>query len=272
MKNFIKLVSFLAFALILVVFSEQKVSAAQTSDTFGKEENGIITIRYNNSANEKMKIGVTKDDKSYYFDLHDGENELDIPLTMGNGKYILKILKNISGTKYSVVQSTNVELELKDEKVVFLQSNVIVNFELKDKAIVKAASLTKKCKSEAEIISTVYKYVVKNFSYDYDKINSLSAGYIPDIEVIYKSKKGICYDISAIMASMLRSRGVEVKLVTGYTPKIPGIYHAWNSVYDAKSKKWITIDATYDIAMYKAKKSYKMKKSSSDYSDIKYQY
>jgi hypothetical protein len=272
MKHLIKLITFLSFALIFITFSEQKVSAAETQDTFGEVDNGIITIRYDNTTNAKMKIGVTKDDQSYYYDLGNGSNELDIPLTMGNGKYTLKILKNISGTKYSVVQSTNIELELTDEKVVFLQSNVIVNFELKDKAILKAESLTKKCKSEAEIISTVYNYVVKNFAYDYDKFSTLSSGYIPDIEIIYKSKKGICYDISAIMASMLRSQGVEVKLVTGYTPNIPGVYHAWNSVYDAKSKKWITIDATYDIAMYKAKKSYKMKKSISDYSDIKYQY
>lgn len=272
MKHFIKIISFLAFALILITYSEQKVSAAQTTDTFGEVENGIVTIRYNNSTDAKMKIGVSKDNQSYYYDLGNGENELNIPLNMGNGKYTLKILKNISGTKYSVVQSTNIELELTDEKIVFLQSNVIVNFDLEDKAIQKAASLTKKCKSEAEIISTIYNYVVKNFSYDFDKINSLSSGYIPDIEIVYKSKKGICYDISAIMASMLRSQGVEVKLVTGYTPNIEGVYHAWNSVYDAKSKKWITIDATYDIAMYKANKSYKMKKSIADYSDIKYQY
>jgi transglutaminase-like putative cysteine protease len=83
---------------------------------------------------------------------------------------------------------------------------------------------------------------------------------------------GICYDISAIMASMLRSQGVEVKLVTGYTPNIEGVYHAWNSVYDENNDSWITVDATYDIAMYKADKKYKMKKSSSDYTDIKYQY
>lgn len=272
MKKIIKILVLLVFTSFLIAFSGQRVSAAETSDTFSDVENGIITIRYNNSTNAKMKIGVTKDSKSYYYDLRNGKNEIDIPLNMGNGKYALKILKNISGTKYSVVQSTSIDLELKDEKVVFLQSNVIVNFNLEDKAIKKAESLTKNCKSEEEIISTIHEFIVKNFAYDYDKISTLSSGYIPDIEIIYKDKKGICYDISAIMASMLRSQGVEVKLVTGYTPNIAGVYHAWNSVYDEKTDAWFPLDATYDIAMQKAKRKYKMKKSSSDYSDIKYQY
>lgn len=272
MKNIVKVISLFLFASFLIACYEQKVSAAETADTFSDVENGIITIRYNNASNTKMKIGVTKDKQSYYYDIGNGNNEIDIPLNMGNGQYTLKILKNISGTKYSVVQSTNIELELEDDKVVFLQSNVIVNFDIKDKAIMKAKSLTKNCKTEKEIVDTIYQFVVKNFSYDYEKIKALSSGYIPDIEIIYKDKKGICYDISAIMATMLRSQGVEVKLVTGYTPNIKGVYHAWNSVYDEKSDSWFTMDATYDIAMYQAKRTYQMKKKTSEYTDIKYQY
>ncbi len=273
MKSYWKLLVLGILTCFFVICSEQKVSAATTEDnTFLDNENGIITISYHNSSNAKMKIGVTKDDQSYYYDLKKGQNEIDIPLNMGNGKYKIKILKNITGTKYSVVKSTNIELELEDDNIVFLQSNVIIDFELEDKAIAKAKSLTKNCKSEAEIVSTIYKFIVKNFAYDYDKIATLSSGYLPDIEIIYKNKKGICYDISAVMAAMMRSQGVEVKLVTGYTPKIEGVYHAWNSVYDEKKGSWYTIDATYDIAMYQAERKYTMKKPYKDYSDIKYQY
>lgn len=273
MKNCWKIVALGILAFFLVLCSEQRVSAASTEDdTFQDNENGIITISYNNTSNTKMKIGVTKDKQSYYYDLKNGQNEIDVPLNMGNGTYKLKILKNISGTKYSVIESTNIELELEDDNIVYLQSNVIINFDLEDKAIAKAESLTKNCKSDAEIVRTIYKYIVKNFGYDYDKVATLTSGYIPDIEIVYKNKKGICYDISAIMAAMMRSQGVEVKLVTGYTPNIKGVYHAWNSVYDEKNGTWYTIDATYDIAMYQANRKYTMKKSDKDYSDIKYQY
>lgn len=273
MKRIFKLALLAIITFFTISLTEESVSASsKDSDTFCDNDNGIITITYDNDKNTKMKIGVTKDGESYYYDLSNGKNEVDIPLNMGNGNYTIKILKNISGTKYSVVQSTKIDLELNDDSLVFLQSNVIVDFELEDKAIQKAEDLTVNCKSNEEIVSTIYKYIVGNFSYDYDKLSTLTSGYVPDIEIVYKNKKGICYDISAIMAAMMRSQGVEVKLVTGYTPNIEGVYHAWNSVYDSKDDTWYTIDATYDIAMYQARKTYTMKKSARDYTDIKYQY
>lgn len=275
MKKQWMLCLFMMFSMIFLLFgtSEKKVLAEeQVGRAIMNNDNGTVTISYNNKDNHKMKVGVTKDGQSYYYDLKNGKNSIDLPLNMGNGKYSIRIFKNISGTKYSVVQSTNMELELQDENLVFLQSNVIVDFTLRDKAIKKAESLTKNCKTDQEIAETIYNYVVKNFAYDFDKASSLSSGYIPDIEIVYKNKKGICYDISAIMAAMMRSQGVEVKLVTGYTSNIKGVYHAWNSIYDEKSKKWYTVDATYDIAMYQAKKKYSMKKSYNSYKQIKYQY
>ncbi len=273
MKRIIKITLLAIITFLAISMKEETVNASsKDSDTFCDNDNGIITVTYNNDANTKMKIGVTKDDQSYYYNLGNGKNVVDIPLNMGNGKYSIKILKNISGTKYSVIQSTKIDLELKDDNVVFLESNVIVDFELEDKAIKKADNLTASCKSNEEIVSTIYNYVISNFSYDYDKLSVLTSSYVPDIEIVYKNKKGICYDISAIMAAMMRSQGVKVKLVTGYTPNIEGVYHAWNSVYDSKKDTWYTIDATYDIAMYQAKKKYTMKKSAKDYADIKYQY
>ncbi len=75
------------------------------------------------------------------------------------------------------------------------------------------------------------------------------------------------------MAAMLRSVGVEVKVVTGHTPNVKE-YHAWNQVYDSAKKKWYTIDATYDMCLYNAKssKKYSMFKPDKDYEDILYTY
>lgn len=262
---------FAIFALFCAVFLFNGIKASAASTFYKDNENGVITITYNNKSNAKMKVAVSKGTETYYYNLGNGKNELDIPLNMGNGSYKIRICKNITGTKYSVIQSSTIELNLSDEDEVFTYSNVIVNFESTDAAIKKAASLTKYCKTDAEKVKKIYEYIVKNFKYDYDKLESLSSGYIPDIQVVYKNKKGICYDLSAIMASMLRSQGIKVKLVTGYTPNID-TYHAWNAVYDAKAKKWYTIDTTYDVAMYKAGKKYSMKKNAKDYTDVKYQY
>lgn len=262
---------FAIFALFCAAFLYNGIKASAATTFCKDNENGVVTITYNNKSNAKMKVAVSKGTETYYYNLGNGKNELDIPLNMGNGSYKIRICKNISGTKYSVIQSNTIELDLSDEDEVFTYSNVIVNFESTDAAIKKATSLTKYCKTDAEKVKKIYEYIVKNFKYDYDKLESLSAGYIPDIKVVYKNKKGICYDLSAIMASMLRSQGIKVKLVTGYTPNID-TYHAWNAVYDAKTKKWYTIDTTYDVAMYKVGKKYSMKKSAKDYTDVKYQY
>lgn len=269
----------LIFAVALLFLTgTHPIKAEAGQENFVDNENGVITVKYNNKDGNKMKILVTKDgeDKNYAYNLEKGQNELDIPLTMGNGSYKIRISKNTTGNKYSVLETLVLDLKLTNEDEVYLQSNVIVDYELTDKAIKKAASLTKDCKTEAEKTEVIYKYIVENFLYDYEKIASLAAGYIPDIEIIYKNKKGICYDISSIIAAMLRSQGITVKLVTGYTPNITSkgkqIYHAWNVIYDSKSKDWYTIDATYDVTMYKGKKKYTMKKKAADYTNITYQY
>lgn len=259
------------FAILCVAFLLKGTKASAASTFYEDNENGVITITYNNKSNAKMKVAVSKGSETYYYNLGNGKNTLDIPLNMGNGSYKIRICKNISGTKYSVIESSTIELDLSDENEVFKYSNVIVNFEASDNAIKKAKELTKNCKTDTEKIKKIYDYIVKNYKYDYDKIESLSAGYIPDIQIIYKNKKGICYDLSAMMAAMLRSQGIKVKLVTGYTPNID-TYHAWNTVYDTKTKKWYTIDTTYDVAMYRAGKKYTMKKDAKDYTDVKYQY
>ena len=67
------------------------------------------------------------------------------------------------------------------------------------------------------------------------------------------SGKGICFDYAALMAAMLRSQNVPVKLVVGYTG---GAYHAWINVYSEKDgwiegkvyfdgKEWKLMDPTF---------------------------
>jgi transglutaminase-like putative cysteine protease len=259
------------FFLLLSAFFCLPSDRAMASDLLKDNKNGVLTISYENKDNAKMKIAVTKGDKNYYYDLGKGKNSIDIPLTMGNGTYSIRICKNITGNKYSVIESQEFKLELQNEDEVYLHSNVIVNYDLDYAAITKAEQLTKDCKSEQEKVEVIYNYVVKNFNYDYEKLEDLQSGYIPDIKIIYKNKKGICYDISAVIASMLRSQGVHVRLVTGYTPNI-SVYHAWNVIYDSKKNKWYTVDATYDIGKRAAKKKYSMVKKASEYKDILYQY
>ena len=66
----------------------------------------------------------------------------------------------------------------------------------------------------------------------------MESGYLPDIDETLKTEKGICFDYAALMAGMLRSRGIPTKLDIGYTGG--DIYHAWISTW-LSGRGWVDI-------------------------------
>lgn len=262
----------LLFTAVLFFISPGSVCAGEAS--ISDNDNGSIHISFNNTYDARVKLIVQQSGgKMYQYDIPKGDVSVNIPLTGGNGEYRITLAKNISGSKYSVLQTTQIKEDVSDDTECFLTSNIIIDWETTNKAIKKANSLTKGKSGDTEKFNAVYKYIVKNFSYDYDKLSildSLAKGssYIPDIDTIYSKKKGICYDISILMASMLRSVDIPTKVVTGYSDNARG-YHAWNNVY---LSDWKIVDATYDLQMRKANRKYSTYKSSKEYKKIVYTY
>lgn len=250
------------------------VSAASTEPTIVDNKNGTITLKYTNADSKKTKVLVIKGSSQYQYELKKGNNTVKIPLTEGNGTYKILLCKNISGSQYAVLHQKTVDLKLTPSRYAFRPTHIIINFKASNAVIKKAKSLTKKAKTKEAKIKAIWSYIAKNYKYDYAKqktLGSLTSQYIPDVNATYKKKKGICYDVSAVFASMLRSIKIETKLVTGYSKKVSG-YHAWNKVYNSDTKKWYIIDCTYDLCMYQGKKSISMKKKAKDYKTEVYQY
>ena len=77
-------------------------------------------------------------------------------------------------------------------------------------------------------ISSIFNYVVSNISYDYEKAKTVQSGYLPNVDEIISSKKGICFDYASLMTALLRSQHIPTKLEVGYSGEA---YHAWISVY-----------------------------------------
>lgn len=274
-KRFMFLLVLMVAATLAMWFPRQ-VSAASQAELKDNGD-GTVTMVYDNTYTVRLKLVVQKDGgKQYKYDIPKGKVELFIPLTQGNGTYKLMLCRNTSGSKYSVMQTKSISLSLSDEKAAYLTSNYIISWEATNDAIKKAQSLTKKSKTQAQKLDAIYKYVVQNYSYDFDKAKQLTStttemAYIPDIDEVYDDETGICYDISVLVAAMLRSVDIPTEVVTGYTPNAT-TYHAWNNVFYEKQSKWKVIDATYDMQMNKAKKKYSMFKDAKDYSDIVYVY
>ncbi len=252
-----------------------KAEAATVSKvTIVNNKNGTITYKYKNPDTVKTKVLVIKGNTQYQYELKKGNNVVRIPLTEGNGTYKVMLCKNIKGTQYAVLDQKTVTLKLTPTIKAFRPTHIIISFKASNAVIKKAKALTKKSKTKEAKIKAIWSYIYKTYKYDYTKqktLSSLKSQYIPNINTTYRSRKGICYDISAVFASMLRSNGIETKLVTGYCKKVSG-YHAWNKVYNSETKKWYIIDCTYDLCMYRAKKSVSMKKKAKDYKTEIYQY
>lgn len=226
---------------------ENKIVSSKTQKRVAVEKNnkclidysdvssGRIAVKYTEKTTKRIKAQVTGPDKVVYtYDIKAGRNEV-FPLTAGNGEYTVGVYQNVKGSSYSLVLSTKIKAKLKSEFAPFLLSNQYVNYNSKTKVVTKAASLTKGIKDPLKKVKTIYNYVVKNYSYDKKKAKTVQAGYLPDLDKIYKSKKGICFDYAATMTAMLRSQKIPSKLVVGYAGNV---YHAWVSVY-TKEHGWV---------------------------------
>ena len=263
---------FTAVLLFIVCFARPDKALADSAVIVNSND-GTARLTYNNEYDARVKllvqlIGGTQ----YKYDIPKGSVNINIPLTQGNGEYKFILCRNISGTKYAVMQTVSVTQTLAEDSRAYLASSYIVSWDETNAAIKKAQELARKGGSNK--IKYIYEYVVKNYSYDYvkaDNINDIAktTAYIPNVAKVFSEKKGICYDYSVLLASMLRSVGVPTKVITGYTPNAK-VYHAWNNVY--ADSRWNVIDATYDAQMYRAKLKYSMYKKFSEYKDVVYTY
>lgn len=260
--------------------AETKTVSSDIKDMFVDNENGTVSVTFNNADNlsilvlvDNLEIGDGAN--RYCYKLGNGENKVVIPLTEGAGEYKLRICKVRDDGKAVVLYYNSVKLEESKADDVFETASIVVDYGVSDTFIRKAKSLTKSCKTDTAKIKKIYNYIIKNFAYDYElkKIKADTQYYLPSNLTTYSRKLGICYDISCLLAGMLRGVGIEARVVTGNTPNVSA-YHAWNRVYDSSKKKWYTIDATYDMCKYNSgvTKGYTMIKKDSEYSDIVYTY
>lgn len=196
---------------------------------------GYVMVKYNGT-NEKVKLQITCPDQSCYTYLISDRGAYDtFPLTAGNGSYALQVLENVAGDTYTVSLAQSINVSIEDEFLPFLYPNQYVNFHTDSKAVSKGSDLAKDTYSDLDVVQNIYNYVIKHISYDTEKAQNVSYGYVPGIDDTLSSKKGICFDYAALMTSMLRSQNIPTKLEVGYSGDA---YHAWISTY-IDDKGWV---------------------------------
>lgn len=187
---------------------------------------GYIQISYLGSS-QKVKLQITTpQDTTYTYTLHGGYETF--PLTGGSGTYHVGIYENISADQYSTALSEDLQITITNEFGPYLYPNQYVNFADSTTAIRQSEELAKTADSDLDVVTNVYNYMISNFTYDYNKAESVVSGYLPDVDATLASKTGICFDYAALMATMLRVQSIPTRLEVGY---VGDVYHAWISVY-----------------------------------------
>ena len=190
---------------------------------------GFVSVSYTGGKDVRIKVQITKTGgTTYTYNLNNKGTAETFPLTEGDGKYTVKVFENTRGTKYAQAYSCSLDLKLTSEFSPFLYSNQYVNFSDDSKVVAKAAELTKGLTTDLDKVTEIYHYVINNITYDYQLAATVASGYLPDVDAVLESGKGICFDYAAVMSAMLRSQNIPCKLIVGYAGTV---YHAWINVY-----------------------------------------
>lgn len=216
---------------------------------------GYIMVQYTGT-NSRPKLQITcPDDTVYTYNITPNGDWETFPLTGGDGAYVLHVYENIEGEQYALACRGDITVQLEDAFVPFLYPNQYVYFQVDSAVVLLGQTLAQGADDEIDVVERVYHYVINNIRYDCDKAVSVQSSYLPDVDKVLETKKGICFDYAALTASILRTQHIPTKLVVGYAGKA---YHAWISVYvegtgwvdgiiEFKGDSWVRMDPTFAV-------------------------
>lgn len=195
----------------------------------------------------KMRV-ITPLETIYDYDINNQGIYEFFPYSEGNGPYSMTVYEQLEGNSYAVVYGTEFEVDMGDIKNPFTYPNQRVDYVPTMNAIELSYQLTQKYDNDADKIDILVRYVASMIRYDDDfaervRSGEISPEYIPNPDVTLITEKGICYDYSVLLATMLRAQRIPTRLVIGYV-NIDGetIKHAWNMVWNGQD--WVLYDAT----------------------------
>lgn len=213
-----------------IVYKEKSavIDASNTSQ-------GYVMVQYTGKSS-KVKLQIKGSNQIVYtYNLSRGGYQT-FPLTSGNGNYQINVYEHVCNSQYALAFNKTIAVKLENSLLPFLYPNQYVNYSSNSEAVAKAAQLANEEENDTAIVQSVYNFVISNIVYDTQKAATVTSGYLPNVDCILRSGKGICFDYAALMTAMLRSQNIPTRLEIGYASG--GIYHAWLSVH-LKEQGWV---------------------------------
>ncbi len=207
---------------------------------YSNVNDGYFMLNYTGKEGKiKMQVKKVGGTKTYTYDVLNRNEFQSFPLSDGDGTYTVTVLINVSGTSYSLLDSYSFTAKLDNEFEPYLRPNQYVDYTGESLAVAKSYEVVTGATTELQKVEKIYDYVVSNVSYDHDEAAVIAAGgltgYLPTVDEVLTTRKGICFDYGSLTAAMLRAQDIPCQLVIGYAGTA---YHAWINVYTAETG-WI---------------------------------
>jgi len=218
------------------------VGNALASIDFSNSSDGYVIVSFLDPPPPNvpaMVIVVAPDGKQWTYPIMLAANEtcVIVPLAFGNGSYNIVAAEIVSDGRASSLIAQQIDVRLSDVHAPFLRPNRWVNYTLDSNVVKKSSELLNGVTGLIDRVRVIYNFVVASLTYNYDLAAQVTANpnfvYIPDLDRVLASGKGICFDYASIMAAMLRSQGVITRMVWGWVQNPQGApeFHAWIDVY-----------------------------------------
>lgn len=201
--------------------------------------NGYFMAMHQKSS-RRLKMRVAKDGEIYTYDLDDSGRYEAFPLQLGSGTYTCSLYKNVESNWYSKEAEITLDVKLDNEYAPYLSPSQYVYYTPDFKAVRQSNLLCEGLSTDEEKYNAIVNYVSRNFAYDYDRAASKPGAYLGDVDGCFETRIGLCQDLAAMTACMLRVQGIPSQLVLGYAD---GQYHAWNKVLLGGEYKLLDITA-----------------------------
>ena len=200
---------------------------------YSNAHEGYIMVKFIEQIKMQAKVLITiPDETQYIYRLVPGGDFEVLPLTGGDGEYLIEVFEEVEDQLYAHALTKKIEVFLDNEFAPFLRPNQYVKYSRDSDTVRKAAELTAGIDDTMKKIEAIYDFVIENIRYDPELAATVQSGYIPDLDADLESGMGICFDYAALMTAMLRSQSIPTKMVLGYTGDT---YHAWISVFSEEA-------------------------------------
>ncbi len=203
--------------------------------------NGYIYVSYESS--KRVKVMMNNGDQQEVYDLIGDGKYHRFTLHLGDGRYKIRLVENTTGNSYRVIDTVEFDCTLINQNFPYLVPNPFVVYDNDSEVIQFGLELTRDAYTNEEKAHAIYDWIVRNISYDFSVVGKLEVGYVPDPQITYDTRMGICSDFAVLFASMCRSQGIPCKVVLGYYVKSE-YYHAWNEVLIGD--RWVLVDTSGD--------------------------